>query len=331
MRVLIFIFAFIFCVVDNTVLAQIMKKMTKEDYIEAYKNLAIKEMHRSGVPSSITLSQGILESDNGNSRLAVKGNNHFGIKCHKDWDGQKIYHNDEQKAECFRKYDSVSESYADHSDFLRNALRYSFLFDYNSDDYRSWAKGLQSAGYATNPKYADLLIKIIEDNELHKYDLGTENVSSNSKQKDRKTYDSGSITRKILVRNRIDYIIVQENDTYEKLQKELGLLPFELYKYNDLNSDSLLYPGMELYLQPKRNKAEPGKQYHIVKKGETMYSISQLYGVKLESLYSWNNNLIKMDPEEGQKIYLRKNVRGEKDRIKSIPEDKEEEIKFDFQ
>jgi LysM repeat protein len=315
--------------------AQFKRKMSREDYIEAYKNIAIKEMQRSGVPASITLAQGMLESDNGNSRLAVKGNNHFGIKCHDDWKGGKIYHNDDRRKECFRKYNSVFESYEDHSDFLRNASRYAFLFELDPVDYIAWAKGLKKAGYATNPSYPQMLIKIIDENELYKYDLlsasGTEKTERTrihySKSSGQKTSD-----RKIFERNRIDYIIVQENDNYESLQKELGLLPYELFKYNNLSWDSVLYIGRELYLQPKRNRAEPGKQYHIVKEGETMYSISQLYGVKLESLYKRNLMQPGSEPQTGQKLYLRRKLKGEAIRSKLLPEeDGDEKIKFEFQ
>ncbi len=144
--------------------------MSREDYIKTYSDLAMKEMARVGIPASITLAQGCLESDNGNSTLATKGNNHFGIKCH-DWTGKKIYHDDDAKNECFRSYDSPYESYMDHSQFLTTRDRYAELFELKPHDYRGWAKGLKNAGYATASNYATLLIKIIEDNELYRFDL----------------------------------------------------------------------------------------------------------------------------------------------------------------
>ena len=250
---------------------QVMKKMTREDYIDAYKNMAIAEMHRSGVPASITLSQGMLESDNGNSRLARKGNNHFGIKCHNGWKGGKIYHDDDERKECFRKYDSVYESYEDHSDFLRGSTRYAFLFELNPADYEGWAKGLKKAGYATNPSYSSLLVKIIEENQLHQYDLTGDLPSwrSEKAKKSEISFNDQAQEGRIMQRNRIKYIVVQENETYESLRKEFSLMSFEIFKYNDLTPDSLLYEGRELYLQPKRNRAAAGKEYHILKIGET--------------------------------------------------------------
>ena len=146
------------------------KSMTREDYIKTYSDLAMKEMARVGIPASITLAQGCLESGNGNSTLATRGNNHFGIKCH-DWTGKKIYHDDDSRNECFRSYDSPYESYMDHSQFLTTRDRYASLFELKPHDYRGWARGLKSAGYATANNYATLLIKIIEENELYRYDL----------------------------------------------------------------------------------------------------------------------------------------------------------------
>jgi LysM repeat protein len=255
----------------------------------------------------------MLESDDGNSSLAVKANNHFGIKCHNDWRGKKIYQDDDQRRECFRKYNSVYESYEDHSEFLRTGSRYSFLFELDPVDYKAWARGLKKAGYATNPEYTESLITIIEENDLHQYDLIAigGNTSKETKKAGRnKSSKPGEPKRKILKRNRIDYIVVQEGDTYERLQKELGLLPFEIFKYNDLNRDSLLSPGREIYLQPKRPRAASGNSYHIVKHGETMFAISQMYGVKLDRLYKMNLMNPGTEPAPDQKISLRKKMKG---------------------
>ena len=145
-------------------------RITKEEYIDRYKGIAIEHMERYGIPASITLAQGILESDSGNSTLARKSNNHFGIKCKSNWRGDRVYHDDDAKGECFRKYDTVEESYQDHADFLDQQPRYDSLFAYSSDDYRSWARGLKAAGYATAPDYAQRLIRIIEDNQLYLFD-----------------------------------------------------------------------------------------------------------------------------------------------------------------
>jgi LysM repeat protein len=280
---------------------------TKEDYINTYKELAIKEMRRSGIPASITLAQGMLESDNGNSRLATRANNHFGIKCH-GWTGRKIYHDDDARHECFRKYRSASESYDDHTEFLMHSPRYSFLFELDPSDYKGWARGLKKAGYATSPTYSTMLIRIIEENNLHQYDMaGTDRTRRRAGKHSGKPEFTISAGHQIYERNRIDYIVVKNGDTFESLEKEMNLLPNELYKYNELPKQAGLYPGQVLYLQPKRNKAAVGNDFHVVQEGESMYSISQLYGIKLMKLYRKNNMEPGEEPEPGQTIWLRKN------------------------
>lgn len=159
----------VFCTTSVILLAQ---SKSRSQYIEEYHELAIKEMNRVGIPASITLAQGMLESGNGNSTLARKSNNHFGIKCHNDWKGKRVYHDDDRKGECFRKYKTVYQSYIDHSDFLTGKQRYASLFELKTTDYKGWAKGLKKAGYATDPKYAHRLIEIIEENNLDRFDRG---------------------------------------------------------------------------------------------------------------------------------------------------------------
>ena len=286
----------------------------RKTYISNYKDLAIKEMNRCGIPASITLAQALLESDNGNSTLARKANNHFGIKCHNGWKVGKIYHDDDKRGECFRKYSNVYDSYYDHSDFIVNGSRYKFLFDYSSSDYKSWAKGLQKAGYATNRNYANLLIKIIDDNQLHIYDTGFIAINELDQETDSQHVRLGNVDNfKIQVnkhtiseKNRIDYIIVKKGDTFESLTEEFQKLSWELYSYNELGKDAILTEGQVIYLQPKRNSAEPGKNFHEVKEGETMHSISQLYGVKVKKLYEKNRMKEGEEPELGQKLWLRK-------------------------
>ena len=287
----------------------------RREYIKTYNNLAIKEMNRSKIPASITLAQALLESDNGNSTLAKKANNHFGIKCHSTWNGPKVYHDDDRRNECFRKYESVYDSYKDHSNFIANGSRYQFLFNYKTDDYKSWARGLQKAGYATSRTYATMLIKIIEDNKLYTFDSGkatdyTEPVNSGT---DSLVFIAGDVDNfsisinkhKVYNQNRIDYIIVKKGDTFESITEEFGMLPFEIYKYNELNQPAKISEGQILYLQPKRNKAAHGIDYHIVEEGETMYLISQKYGIKLNKLYE-KNLMQKTDkPEVGKKLWLR--------------------------
>ncbi|OFX46094.1 MAG: hypothetical protein A2046_04345 [Bacteroidetes bacterium GWA2_30_7] len=262
-------------------------KISREDYLKAYKNIAIAEMQRSGIPASITLSQGMLESDNGNSELAKMANNHFGIKCHNSWQGEKLFKDDDAKDECFRKYKNVDESYKDHTDFIMNGSRYKSLFDSKSADYKDWANGLKKAGYATNPKYPQLLIKIIEDNSLFKFDDYRAIKNTPLANIDNVYLTSGS--REIFLTNRIKCIKVREGDTFYKISKELDVMLWQLYKYNDLDKDSKLSIGQTLYIQPKRSKAEAKFETHTVAQGETIQSISQLYGVKLKKLYKKNN------------------------------------------
>jgi len=288
------------CLTVPVCLAQSKKRISPETYINTYKDFAISEMKRSGIPASITLAQGMLESDNGNSILTVKGNNHFGIKCH-DWTGMAIYKDDDSRNECFRKYKSADESFRDHSDFLLSKQRYNFLFEYKSTDYKNWAKGLKKAGYATNPRYDDKLINLIEDKKLYVYDQGLIARESPrqraSRQRDSRKrgeevapdYYINLNTRPIQMRNNIEYIVAKNGDTFDKLCAELEMLNWELLKYNELTKDSILHDGQILYLQPKRRKAEFGNEHHTVQPGETLYSVSQLYGIKSRHLLRLNN------------------------------------------
>jgi LysM repeat protein len=300
---------FLLFVIPAAILGQ--NKQTRADYINKYKDIAIYQMRTQGVPASIILAQGLLESDNGNSSLAVKANNHFGIKCH-TWTGPKMYMDDDAKGECFRKYSNPEKSYRDHSDFLRGARRYAPLFDLESTDYKGWAYGLKRAGYATNPQYAERLIKIIEENNLYIYDRGVSvEVESPTKgMGDLVDIDHFIIDlnkhHKVYTRNRIKYIIVKKGDDYASLNKELQLLPWQLARYNELSSDSALKDGQEIYIQPKRNQAEINHKVHVVEKGETMYSISQLYGIKLNKLYRKNRMKVGDPVEVGQVVQLRK-------------------------
>ena len=310
-------------------------RITREEYINTYKDIAISEMNRTGVPASIKLAQGILETGNGNSRLAIKGNNHFGIKCHNSWKGKKIHHDDDERGECFRKYKSPEESFLDHSDFLRGSVRYSFLFNLEITDYKGWAWGLQKAGYATSPTYATSLIRIIEENKLDRFDRLLPALQPYDP-----SYTDGSAGRQIFRRNRIKYIVFQEGDNLEDLRKELKLMPNQLRNYNEISSDVSVNPGQILYIQPKRNSAEAGTKYHIVQQGETMHDISQLYGIKLTKLYEKNHIKYGTEPEAGQELSLRKKVKGDKPfmerneknaRKKRVRENLEESDKIEFE
>lgn len=287
------------------------QQTTRQGYIDQYRSWAIDEMKRSGIPASITLAQGMLESNNGNSTLATKGNNHFGIKCH-DWKGKSMRHDDDKRNECFRKYKSARDSYIDHTNFLMNGPRYSFLFGLDQTDYKGWARGLKKAGYATSPTYASALIRIIEDNELDQYDSGkvrrrkVDDTEPMAEVTDIDGFEIEIDHRKILVRNRIDYIIVKSEDTYQSLTRELELMSYELAQYNEIQKNSKLEKGQVLYLQPKRGKASVEFSYHTVEAGETMYDISQMYGIKLKKLYQLNLMSPGEEPEVNDEIHLRK-------------------------
>jgi LysM repeat protein len=280
------------------------RKITPENYIASYKDEAIQEMLMYNIPASITLAQGMLESGNGNSDLAVYANNHFGIKCHVGWEGPTFIKDDDTKDECFRKYPSVLDSYTDHSKFLRSRSRYASLFELKRNDYKGWAEGLKAAGYATDPKYTKRLLEIIENYKLYQYDIleGVPNITvSAEKQVTPERFEPREILRFHLIK----YIIVKPGDTFYKIAHDTDKDLWQLYKFNDLEPDAKLIAGQKLYLQPKRNRAK--EPFHTVKRGETMKSISQLHGIKLKKLYKKNGMSPGEEPKAGDVLYLRNN------------------------
>ena len=280
--------AFGLLILSNSVFGQ---EILRKEYIEKYSSLAVKQMHQYKIPASITLAQGILESNNGNSRLAVKANNHFGIKCH-GWEGKKIFADDDKKNECFRNYKNVLESFVDHSLFLNKYSRYEFLFDYKITDYKSWAKGLKKAGYATNSKYPELLIKIIEENKLYQFDR--EKIDKNLISGKRNIY---------MHPNKIKYVISQNQETYETIAKSLNIKLKQILKYNEDNKLSVLKVGTKVFIQPKRNRSK--QRTHVVNKVEDLRSISQTYGIKIKSLKKRNELILKNGLNNGDKLRLR--------------------------
>jgi LysM repeat protein len=298
------------------------QKISVDEYINTWKDLAISEMRRSGIPASITLAQGILESSNGNSRLATVANNHFGIKCH-GWEGEEIFHDDDRKDECFRHYKNAEESFVDHTDFLMSRSRYAFLLDYKSNDYKSWANGLRKAGYATDPKYAQLLTGLIERYALHNYDTEAKPakralhlrppVSANSENVPIiaadawDDFESFNIEKYPVRRNnRTDYIVAKEGDTYTSLSNESDMIPWQLARFNDAKTTDQLHEGQAVYLQPKRRIAERGKDTHTVREGETLHFISQKYAVKMTRLYTLNRMDEATHLKAGDVLNLRK-------------------------
>lgn len=298
------------------------QQYTPQDYIDMYKESAIREMHLSGVPASITLAQGMLESGNGNSALARYANNHFGIKCHAGWEGPTFIQDDDEKNECFRKYKSVFDSYKDHSEFLKTRDRYAFLFELALTDYKGWAHGLKQAGYATNPKYPHLLITIIERHELYKYDLAeripeeAQKPTEVQRKKDKlakkeKTPKSNQSAEEAAIAggyklsaNNIKYYVAKKGDSAFKIATKFNMGLWQVLKYNDLSKSDIVREGDIIYLQPKRSKAK--EEFHFVRKGETMYDISQQHGIKLRTLYKKNRMEIGEQPQQGDKLYLRK-------------------------
>lgn len=272
-------------------------RITRSSYIAQWKDEAILQMREHNIPASITLAQAILESGDGNSELARKGNNHFGIKCH-DWTGKRIYADDDRRHECFRKYKTAHESFEDHSLFLKRS-RYAFLYDYDVTDYKSWAHGLKKAGYATNPKYPALLIRIIEENNLAQYDLMAlgkdyKPAKNRSNPTNKRSSDDAIVInlsrgREVYVSdNKIKYIITEGQTNPDDLARALDMGPWQIRRYNDLNKGAHIEAGTRIYLQPKRNKSRKFDT-HTVATGETLYSISQKYGVKMKKIRKWSD------------------------------------------
>lgn len=287
------------------------KGLTRQQYIDRYKDLAVREMMRTGIPASITLAQGCLESGNGNSTLATKANNHFGIKCH-DWTGPSVKMDDDKRNECFRKYKKPYDSFKDHSKFLTTRSRYAFLFKYNSNDYKRWAHGLKKAGYATDPKYAHRLIKIIEESNLHQFDVkgeGQDLIIYKPDGTDLADIDSDleidPFGARLEIANGIHYIDVRKGDTFFSVEKNLGVNRKKLLKYNDLPKNYILQIGQRLYLHNKRGKAARGYNFHRVKAGDSLYGISQEYGVKLKRLRKFNGVKKDYRVKLGERIWLR--------------------------
>ena len=267
-----------------------------ESYIKQYRDLAVEEMKKYRIPASITLAQGLLESGAGQSTLARKSNNHFGIKCGSDWRGKTVSHDDDARGECFRAYKHPQQSYEDHSKFLANRPRYASLFKLDITDYKGWARGLKKAGYATNPRYAEQLIGIIELYDLHKYD----------KKGGLKWMKENPNPHQTYIANGLVYIVVRAGDSWKSISKELDISQKKLRKYNDLYKGYALQVGDILYLEKKNRKAGKEHIVHVLRAGESMYSISQKYGIRLKNLYKLN----KMDeddpaPEVGTILRLR--------------------------
>lgn len=245
-------------------------------YIDKYSKAAVEQMRKYHIPASITLAQGLLESDAGRSMLAVEGNNHFGIKCHSDWKGGKVYFDDDRRGECFRKYGSAQASFEDHSLFLTTGSRYAFLFSLKQTDYVGWARGLKKAGYATNPKYADKLIEIIETYGLDRYDRGI------------KGDENYTFVHQPYLSNGLLYVRMGEDETLKDIAKEFHTTKMRLRRINEIDHSYVPEPGSVIYLEHKKGRAAKEYTTHIVREDDTLWSISQLYGVRMDSLIRRN-------------------------------------------
>ncbi|MBO4661131.1 MAG: glucosaminidase domain-containing protein [Bacteroidaceae bacterium] len=284
-------------------------------YIDKYKDLAMEQQQKHRIPASITLAQGLLESNAGRSSLATEANNHFGIKTPGGWTGPYIVRDDDRKGEHFRKYRTARESYEDHSQFLLKP-RYRVLFTYKTTDYRSWARGLKQCGYATNPTYAEGLIRIIEMYSLYQFDTmkpgqqtsESQILESQARKRNVKDPDTFYKNHMVYAANRNYFIIVQRDDDLATISRETGVSIKRILKYNDLDSDYTLTIGDVLYLEPKHDEADPQLLIykHVIEPGQSMHDISQLYGIRLKALYKLN----KLKPETyapkvGDELYVR--------------------------
>jgi LysM repeat protein len=302
------------------------QRISVDEYIEQFKNIAISEMKRSGVPASITLAQGILESENGNGELVKKSNNHFGIKCKSTWTGDRVSHDDDAAGECFRSYNNADESYRDHSDFLKFNKRYSSLFDLDPVDYRGWAKGLKKAGYATNPRYPDLLIKYIEQYNLQQYSLAvinelpgisianTEggnnvlpvetNIEKPVQANDNSVLPAGQ--DKIISINKTKCVFVKKGTSLLVIANKNNISLNKLMDFNDLAEEGILEKDQYIYLHKKPRTGEI--EFYIVQSGETIYDVAQKNGIQLRYLLEYNNLKMGVTLILNTKLYLQPGI-----------------------
>lgn len=268
-------------------------------YIDTYSAMAIDQMIRYRIPASITLAQGIIESNAGRSTLATQANNHFGIKTGGTWTGPYMLRSDDAPNEQFRKYNHVAESYEDHSLFLTNRGRYSSLFQLSITDYKGWAHGLKAAGYATNPRYAEILISVIERYSLHEFDQGRP-------PKPEQINRAEAFNHHLYICNDLVYLVAKRGDTFESIAKAMDMRASRLRKYNEVDETYQLAEGDIVYLKKKQKHVAKSirETLHTVQPGESMYSISQRYGIRMERLYKWNLLPADHSTQVGEKLLL---------------------------
>ncbi len=302
--------------VPSAVFAQ--KKELVTNYINTYKDIAVAEMKRTGVPAAITLAQGIHESGAGNSKLVLESNNHFGIKCKSNWTGETVRHDDDAKAECFRKYPASEQSYKDHSNFLKNGQRYASLFELDPTDYKAWAKGLKAAGYATNPKYPEVLIKLIEDYDLQDYTFTALGSGSNTRQiiaKNDQPVNNEIIPVVAAVQKEIDYpsgqfkindtkvVFVKKGTSFLSIAKQYDVDLSKIFEFNEIARSEITENDQLIYLQRKRKTGN--NDFHIVQPGENLFTIAQQEAIRLESLRELNWLSEEDSPAVGERLSLK--------------------------
>ena len=327
----------LFLLVGTTAILQAQRSDDILLYINTYRQIAIEEEQRTGVPAAIKLAQGIHETQAGTSELVRKSNNHFGIKCKNTWTGDKVYHDDDARGECFRSYTQPEQSYRDHSDFLKGSPRYAFLFELDPTDYKAWASGLKQAGYATNYRYAQILVKLIEDYNLEQYTLiamgklppsnemlvsnevnNTGNTSSIVTQEVKPSAGIPAVVKEMpeqkitLIRsaypaaefniNNARVVFVKEGTALLSVAEEHHISFARLLDFNDLNDGDVLKTDQLVFLQRKRKTGATA--FHMVQPGETLYDICQSEGIRMESLLANNLFTENMQPAAGEKLYL---------------------------
>lgn len=267
----------------------ITRNKAYQDYFDYYKDIAISQMQQYGIPASITLAQGVLESGAGKSELARKSNNHFGIKCN-GWTGRKVYHDDDARGECFRAYDNALDSYVDHSLFLKNSPRYSRLFKLRTTDYKGWAKGLKACGYATSPTYASRLIEIIEVYDLDKYDKGGKDAAEAVSVLARQPFSKAAL-HQVIPFNDNYYVVARQGDTFRTIGQDVNVDYRRLAKFNERDKDDPIEEGERIWLKKKRRHAPKEYKGYVyrVEAGDSMYGIAQHFGIRLKNLYKMND------------------------------------------
>lgn len=289
------------------------------EYIDHFKELAIAEMQRTGVPASIKLAQGIHETMAGTSELVLKSNNHFGIKCKTNWMGESVSHDDDARGECFRKYSTAQDSYRDHSDFLRGSTRYANLFGLDPTDYSGWAYGLKKAGYATNPRYPAIIIKLVEDYNLQDYTLialgrkkadpNNDIVLARTEQEVTKQPEVSPVVESVTYPtgefriNETRVIYAKKGESYLSIAEQYRISLSRLFEFNEMKQAETAPYDHLVYLQRKRRTGNA--DFHVVKPGETLWDIAQQQAMRLESLQEYNWLRGDMKPAIGERLWLR--------------------------